>query len=559
MNKIKQYWGVARLWSVLPLLLACGALEAQTQPGAGSLLREQPAPATPAAPRGVAPATGGAPTPAVPGTGRLTVQRFVFEGNTRYSADELGRDLASLTGRPLDFAQLSEALSLVASRYQKEGWLARVFFPPQDVENGVVRIGVVEARVGALLPEGSTTGRAAGFIGARVAPGTPFSLADLGTATTILNEQPGVRARTRLAPGTAAGTTDIALQVEESSRVIGSVEGNTYGSRATGIPQGTLSATLVNPTGAYDQLGAYAALSEGLRFARVEYGRPLGSSGLRGSINMALLDYRLVQPSLAALDGEGQARTAGALLSYPLVRNERAGVTGWFSIDTKLLRDASLGTVLRNVRIRGGALGISANLADSSGSGGTDVSLSLGHGELESADATDVRGTRGGFEKINWSVHRQQPLSGRLALSALFQGQVASKNLDAAERFALGGPHGIRAYPVGEAAGDEGMLLRLALQYPFSGQLTGSLFIEGGQVTLNRKVYAGWNAGNPGLPNRYTLAGTGAALDFVAGRTTFSAVLAGRLGKNPGRDLNNRDADGTQSAVRGWLMARYAF
>ena len=544
----------------LALLLATGTLHAQTQPSAGSLLREQQSPAAPAAPRSVAPDAGARPAAATPGAGRLTVQRFAFEGNTRYSAEDLARELAGLTGRPLDFAQLSQALDIVAARYQREGWLARVFFPPQDVDNGVVRIGIVEARVGAVQPEGATSARAAGFIAARVAPGAALSLADLGAATTILNEQPGVRARTRLVTGATPGTTDIQVQAEESSRVSGTVEGNTFGSRATGIPQAVVAATFANPSGAYDQLGATAALSEGLRYGRIEYGRPLGSSGLRGSVNLAMLDYRLVQPRLAALSGSGEARTAGALLSYPLVRSERMGATGWFAFDQKLLRDSSLGAVLRNARIRAGTLGLSANFADSgSSNAGTDLSLALVHGEVDSADATDVRGTRGSFEKINWSVLRQQPLGGSLALAATFMGQIASKNLDPAERFALGGPHGIRAYPVGEAAGDEGLLLRLALQMPLSGQLTGSLFVEGGQVTLNRKVYAGWNAGNPNLPNRYTLAGTGAALDYVAGRTTFSAVIAGRLGKNPGRDLNNRDADGTHSSVRGWLLARYAF
>ena len=42
-------------------------------------------------------------------------------------------------------------------------------------------------------------------------------------------------------------------------------------------------------------------------------------------------------------------------------------------------------------------------------------------------------------------------------------GQLADKNLDTAEKFYLGGPGGVRAYPQGEATGDQG--------YRLSGEL----------------------------------------------------------------------------------------
>jgi len=552
------------------LLLFCGALHAQAPQDAGSILRQQnsqPAARTaqPAAVSTEAASEANKPS-AAPGT--LTVQRFRFVRNSRFSEAELNQALAHLTGRPLNFSQLSDALSGVQEYYRRHGWLARALFPPQDVENGVVQIEIIEARAGSIFaerPTGAPGGsvnntRASDYITARMPPGEAFNLDALGAATTILNEQPGVRARARLIPGKVAGETDIRLLVEEESDVGGFIEANTFGSRATGRLQTRIAATAINPSGAYDQLGAQATLSEGLRFVHLEYGRPVGSSGLRASLNLSSLDYRLTQDSLAALDGEGKAHTLGAMLSMPLVRRDQSSVTGWLAADHKLLRDRSLGATMKDARIHLATLGVSASMLDGGAdSASTNLTIALGQGQLRTADPIDVRSTRGSFNKLNWSLHRRQPIAEKWSLSAMLLGQLASKNLDSAERMALGGPYGVRAYPIGEASGDEGLLIKLNLQYAIQNGLSASIFLEGGQIRLNRKVFAGWNAGNPNLPNRYELAGAGVGLDYSVGKFTVSAVMAGKIGKNPGRDLAGRDADGTDSSVRGWLMARYAF
>jgi hemolysin activation/secretion protein len=76
-----------------------------------------------------------------------------------------------------------------------------------------------------------------------------------------------------------------------------------------------------------------------------------------------------------------------------------------------------------------------------------------------------------------------------LALS----GQQASKNLASAEKMSLGGPNGVRAYPVGEANGDSGNLITGELRYlvPAFKVLGGDVnvigFYDWGQVYINEK------------------------------------------------------------------------
>ena len=69
--------------------------------------------------------------------------------------------------------------------------------------------------------------------------------------------------------------------------------------------------------------------------------------------------------------------------------------------------------------------------------------------------------TAGRYAKLWGQVEFQQPLARWSFLTLRLSGQSASRNLDSSEKFLLGGFNGVRAYPEGEAAGDNAWLARL--------------------------------------------------------------------------------------------------
>ncbi|PGP54024.1 hypothetical protein CN998_33340, partial [Bacillus cereus] len=72
-----------------------------------------------------------------------------LEGNRVFATERLQPLLADLQGQELDLAGLRAAAQRITDYYQKQGYvLARAFLPPQDIENGLVRIAVVEGRYG---------------------------------------------------------------------------------------------------------------------------------------------------------------------------------------------------------------------------------------------------------------------------------------------------------------------------------------------------------------------------------------------------------------------------
>ena len=121
----------------------------------------------------------------------------------------------------------------------------------------------------------------------------------------------------------------------------------------------------------------------------------------------------------------------------------------------------------------------------------------------------------------------------------------------------------MRAYPEGEAAGDQAFLARVewARSLGFSanaGQAAIRAFIDSGTVWIVHDLRDG--LADPGISNHYWLraqdsGSTGTC--HVACRST--PLWRPRSGTTPVRSLDGNDADGESSSTRGWLGMEWAF
>ena len=138
------------------VFLQCAA-HAQTPADAGTLQqqlereRQTTLPAR-AAPQPPAASTG----QTAPTASTMPVRAFQFSGNQLLSSAVLDGALASYLNRDLDLPQLQSAAAAVANAYRQAGWLADAYLPAQDIQDGVVRIQVVEAAFAGLTIEGQS-------------------------------------------------------------------------------------------------------------------------------------------------------------------------------------------------------------------------------------------------------------------------------------------------------------------------------------------------------------------------------------------------------------------
>ena len=112
----------------------------------------------------------------------------------------------------------------------------------------------------------------------------------------------------------------------------------------------------------------------------------------------------------------------------------------------------------------------------------------------------------------------------------------------------------MRAYPVSEGFGDEGLLASINVIRPVSDHLTTKAFVDYGEAVLNQNTWSGWNSGNTGISNTYALAGVGVGADYSFNRyASATASIAVPLGNNPGRDINGLNSDSTPNRGFVWV------
>lgn len=548
------------------LLLAFGQL-AHAQNDAGSLLR-QSEPRTPELP-GRAPAltTPTAPaTPAAASGPRFELKSVEIEGNTLLSRAELDAVLAPWLGQRVGMAELQQAASAVQQAYAQRGWLVQAYLPRQDVSSGHVRLRIVEARFGGVRLEGEP-GRfnqalARAIIGAAQPTGQALNQQALDRGLMLVDDLPGVSMSASLQAGEQEGETALALRLTDTPRFGGELGSDNAGGRATGTGRLFATLRLDGPLGRGDQFSTTLLHSQGNDYLRLGGSLPVGVNGWRLGANVSTLSYKLTEQDFNALDGRGRSHTAGLDASYPLVRSRDRNLYLQLSAERRYFRNEANGTLVSRYHADVGTLGLSGNLFDTWGGGGSTgggLVFSLGRLNLNdspnaAADAASVR-TAGSFAKLRYSLSRLQPLNAWLAGYASLSGQFADGNLDSSEKLYLGGPQGVRAYPANEGGGSAGSLLNLELRATLSPQWRLIGFYDRGQVRTNvdnRLVGSD--------PNSYVLEGAGASLGWSGPKASdVRLTWARRFGHNPNPTSTGQDQDGSLKRNRVWLQASLSF
>jgi len=168
---------------------------------------------------------------------RFEVARFVVQGNTLLPSGEVESILAAFRGPGREFADVQRAVEALQQAYAKRGYtMVRVALPEQELDRGVVRLRVVEARIGRVTVEGNRffdeANIRASLPGLR--EGEMPNVARLSANLAQANENPAKKTTMRMQGGGAEGEVDARLIVaDEKPWAIGLNVDNT-GSPATG-------------------------------------------------------------------------------------------------------------------------------------------------------------------------------------------------------------------------------------------------------------------------------------------------------------------------------------
>lgn len=548
--------------AVLPSCLF--AVAAHAAPDAADVLRSvEPAPRPELRmPQPVLPDAPTAPAVEQDAGPRIRVERFILDGISPADAPPAGL-LAAFENRELSFSDLQRAASVVTQHYRQRGWLlAQAYLPPQDVADGQVRIALLPGeldRIAVVPGDGARLDpqRAERMLRKGAPIGRVLQAKRLERSLLLLNDQPGVNAQATLGPGGRVGSSDLEVLLTQQPLLAGNLQLDNYGLQSTGEYRLGGGLTLIDPSGIGDTLSVrgLAAEDDGLVNGALTYGLPLNSLGTRLNASLSHLEYELGE-EFRSLDGSGLASVAELGLSHPLIRQREHSLYLHGGYAHKRLTD-ELEAVDSSSRKRIDLfnLGLTYERLDAWG-GYNSLSLGYAQGHLglrdEQERALDAApgglGRAGNFAKLSASLMRLQPLAPDWSLYLGLSGQRALDNLDSVEKFSLGGPYGLRAYPSGEAVGDHGWLAVAELQWQATAWLRLGLFSDFGWVQFDEDH----SSLDPGPYDRHLRsAGLSAQLGQGAG-PRLSASLAWTGGEDS-------QVDSGQSQPRAFVALSYHF
>ena len=498
---------------------------AQQSPSAGSQLQQIPPVPVP---QREAPKVELAPVaaPLQPSeSARILVKSLKITGANVYSEAELLTITGFKPGSELSLADLRGMASRITDHYHRNGYfVAQAYLPAQEIKDGAVTIAVIDGRYGKVSVNNQTnlSNDLANDRLAGLNSGDPIASAPLESRLLLLSDLPGVKVKATLVPGASAGASDLIVDLTPGRRVSGSVDADNAGNYYTGANRVGATVNLNNPTGRGDVATLRALTSgSGLNYARASYQTQFGRA--TAGVAYSWLGYKLGR-EFESLGANGTAKVASIYGSYPLIRSRNSNLSAGLAYDAKKFQDKVDSTgAITDKKAQVLTASLYGDQRDNFGGGGlSGYSLALSTGKIDiqtpaarSFDAATAQ-SNGSFNKLGFSALRLQGLTESLSFYASVNGQIASKNLDASEKMSLGGMYAVRAYPQGEASGDQGYVLNLEARWTlpkFSTQLPGQLqligFVDTGSVTINKNPWPPETG-----PNRRTLSGAGVGLTW---------------------------------------------
>jgi hemolysin activation/secretion protein len=511
------------------------------------------------------------PTPQAPkvaedSSEKIVVSRFRFVGNILLSDRVLARSVELYVNRPVDFNELQNAAAMAALAYRDKGYVATVSIPRLEIDGGVVTFKVVEAKYAGASIDGSSNGRInSELILARVEKAMGIEPAVnvnvLDRTLLLINDLPGASVQGGLSAGNSDGETQVVLKSNDKPLITGAFNTDNYGALTTGPERYLLDAALNSPTGRGEQYSLGLLATNGVRYGRVGASFPLGLDGARIGVNSSYMDYSVIAGAAVASNIHGTSGSLGLDLSYPLIRSQQANLFLTGGVTGKTFENFSGAQLTRSVQSMVATVAMNGNWADRFINGASNqASLSLTTGDLHIRDEqsrnSDYAGTEGGFNKLNAGISRTQALRDGVNLVLSVSGQYAKQNLDSSERFFLGGPTGVRGYPVSEGSGSQGHLGTVELRMRLPKSFEFRVFYDSGRVKQSVVDYTSMPT-----PNWLNYRSHGASLIWQGPRNfTLTATLAQRIGTNPNPNLSTGDdQDGTKKISRLWVSASMPF
>lgn len=490
---------------------------------------------------------------------RFILNELLISGVTVFPAEELQRKFVPWVDKEVGFSDLLAIAADITHLYKEKGYITtRAVVPPQDIENGVVRIHVIEGKIGEIEIVGNQYVKTS-YIQARIAQdkGDILKLQTLERDVTQLNDNSLFdRVRATVKAGKEPGTSDIELSIDDHRPYHLQLSFDNQGRSGIGLYRSGISVSHENLLGFGDNLFANVTLASRTvstfgqyKFPLNTHGWTLGGSYAYNRVNLGMSDDPIFMTidEIFANDPHrrritGSSHRFSVLTEFPLYnsmpQSRRWNITGDLSLNFINSMSYLDGTSLKE---RSEALAPLTGVEETFPVTRTIVS-GLNVDQRDKLGRTVFRGTMtngivamGGndaFIKWNAELSRIQPVYKGIVAILRGQGQFTPDLLPGVEQMQMGGAFTVRGFTEGMLIGDKGYLLSGELHFPLYGMpdalrknWEGLVFFDHGAVFLSGADNHPKAVGAPGFLTGYGVGVRGAINQYLGARVDMGFII----------------------------------
>ncbi len=480
---------------------------------------------------------------------RFEISRFDVTGNTLLSAAEVQGAVAPFTGRGRDFGDVQRALEALEALYHERGYnVVTVQLPEQELNGGVVRLNVLQTRIGRVTVAGNrhfSLDNIRRSLPALREGETP-NLARVSANLKLANENPARKLKLSLGSGAVDETVDARIEVVEERPWSVMLNLDNTGTRETGKTHAGLVLQHANLWGrdhvaslqyttTAEEPSQVAVWGLGYHVPLYRHGAALDLYASYSDVDSGVVSAGLFDLAVSGRGAVYGARYTGVLPKHSLMGREVEGrlLAG---LEVKAYKNSVVffgQDFGNNVTVRPLSIGYQGRVALDQGE--LNVAATLlrnipGGSRGAQEDFTLARaGARAGYSALRlagaWTrAIGQRGWMGRV----LANGQYSPDALVPGEQFGAGGSTSVRGFDERALAFDSGLGLNLEAYTP-------NLCSRGGWqcrlLGFYDSAYGKRNKALPGELRSSTIAGAGLGLRFSVGSSANLQVDYGKVVK----------------------------
>ncbi len=371
------------------------------------------------------------------------IKEVLITDSKIFSDSEINHFKSLAEKKELTSEDINNLVDLINIQYKKKNIItAQAFLPVQDLKGGVLKVELIEAKIGEVNIEGNKFNRK-WFLKSRYSQkkGDILDLAKLENDLKIFNKNArSVQLSAKLKPGKEYGTTDVTLMANEQLPYHISASYDSFGRETTGLLRGGILTSADTLFGFQDRMSAAVNLSRSSVSPYFDYNVPINKKGTRAGFSYIYGKSDISSGQYKDFDIISKTNVFSTYITHPLKETERLTL---------------------NLNTSGNIKLSTASIADYNYSRYNDYNVAIGmggqyrfnksilYGSLYSTNGiinNQMQSVKEYFTKLNGDFYYIHYLPKDIITTLRVGGQYSPNNVAFIEQYQIGGISSVRGY-----------------------------------------------------------------------------------------------------------------